>query len=51
MGTGGEWVEAILSAVFWGGAMLLWDLWSGSDERMKRVLSWSSLLRASPCLA
>ena len=44
MGTGGEWVEAILSAVFWGGAMLLWDLWSGSDERMKRVLSSSSLL-------
>jgi hypothetical protein len=44
MGTGGEWVEAILSGVFWGGAMLLWDLWSGSGERMKQVLSSSSLL-------
>ena len=44
MGTGGEWVEAILSAVFWGGAMLLWDLRIGSDERKKQALSSSSLL-------
>lgn len=44
MGTGGEWIEVILSAVFWGGGMLLWDFWRESDERMKQVLSWSNLL-------
>lgn len=44
MGTGGEWVEVILSAVFLGGGMLLWDLWRGNDERMKQALSLSNLL-------
>ena len=52
MVTGGKGrVEAILSAVFWKNATPLWDLWSGSDERMKRVLSSSSLFPALPCVA
>ena len=44
MGTASEWKSVALSALFWGGWMLLWDFPRRSDAHSKPGLSFLSVL-------
>ena len=44
MGTGGEWIEVILSAVVWGGGMLLFDSVTGKSDEARPHSQWANIL-------